>query len=393
MSISKNDNESAYTGSKKHWANVIKNTGDGNLLIWRQPEEDFNTNSTLIVMPGEEAIFIKNGQVETVSDNGTYNLKTDNYPVISRLRNLFTGGVSSFSCVIYFVRKSHTQEILWGTPNPMQIRDNVLGMMTNVQANGSFKIQIDNSVRFLQKLIGSNIQFETQKGLNDYFFNQFIQHITDSLQTAIQDSKEEIYRTFNKKSFIAENIVTPLLQPILANYGLNLVDGGFVISTLQFVNDGLRQNYEARIQKIGLDALEIQKIAQAEALGKKAEFDILDEKWILQKEATILKNFANNPGAGSISAANLGMGIATAPAFERMAQHFIGSMDNWEQKHNNQEESTGDSPFTKTNNKETQPKTLKEELRELKESLDEGYITEAEFDVMRKNKIEKFQNR
>jgi hypothetical protein len=51
MSIWKNENESAYAGGKKHWADVIKNSGDGNLLIWRQPEEDFNVNSTLIVMP------------------------------------------------------------------------------------------------------------------------------------------------------------------------------------------------------------------------------------------------------------------------------------------------------------------------------------------------------
>ena len=44
----KNPNEVAYTGGKKHWADVIKNTGPGELLIWRQPEEDFNTNSTVV---------------------------------------------------------------------------------------------------------------------------------------------------------------------------------------------------------------------------------------------------------------------------------------------------------------------------------------------------------
>ena len=85
--FNKNPNEVAYTGGKKHWADVIKNTGPGELLIWRQPEEDFNTNSTLIVMPGEEAIFIKGGTVEQVFENGTYKLSTENYPFISRLRN------------------------------------------------------------------------------------------------------------------------------------------------------------------------------------------------------------------------------------------------------------------------------------------------------------------
>ena len=105
----KNPNETAYTGGKKHWADVIKNTGPGELLIWRQPEEDFNTNSTLIVMPGEEAIFIKGGNIEEVFGNGTYKLSTENYPFISRLRNAFTGGISTFNCVVYFVRKADSQ--------------------------------------------------------------------------------------------------------------------------------------------------------------------------------------------------------------------------------------------------------------------------------------------
>ena len=58
----KNPNEAAYAGGQKHWTDVIKNTGDGNLLVWRQPEEDFNSNSTLVVMPGEEAIFVNQGE-------------------------------------------------------------------------------------------------------------------------------------------------------------------------------------------------------------------------------------------------------------------------------------------------------------------------------------------
>ena len=106
----KNPNETAYVGGKKHWTDVIKNSGPGELLIWRQPEEDFNTNSTLIVMPGEEAIFIKGGTVEQTFDNGTYKLSTENYPFISRLRNAFSGGISTFNCVVYFVRKADSKE-------------------------------------------------------------------------------------------------------------------------------------------------------------------------------------------------------------------------------------------------------------------------------------------
>lgn len=144
--FSKNSNEAAYVGGSKHWADVIKNSGSGELLIWRQPEEDFNTNSTLIVMPGEEAIFIKGGTVEQVFENGTYKLSTENYPFISRLRNAFTGGISTFNCVVYFVRKADSQEIRWGTETPIQVRDKVWGIRTDAKVRGAYKVRIENPV-------------------------------------------------------------------------------------------------------------------------------------------------------------------------------------------------------------------------------------------------------
>ena len=80
----RNPNETDYTGGKKHWADVIKNSGSAEFLIWRQPEEDFNTNSTLIVMPGEEAIFIKGGSIEKAA-------KSSGYPA------------DSWDCLLYFM--------------------------------------------------------------------------------------------------------------------------------------------------------------------------------------------------------------------------------------------------------------------------------------------------
>lgn len=102
----KNPNEAAYYEGKKHFIDVIKNSGDNSFLIWRQPEEDFNTNSKLIVMPGETAIFVKGGNIEQTFDEGTYELNTNNYPFISRLKNSLTGGISTFNCVCLFFQKS-----------------------------------------------------------------------------------------------------------------------------------------------------------------------------------------------------------------------------------------------------------------------------------------------
>lgn len=48
----KDPKEAAYVGGEKHWAEVIENVGYGGDMITLHPDQDFNTNSTLIVHPG-----------------------------------------------------------------------------------------------------------------------------------------------------------------------------------------------------------------------------------------------------------------------------------------------------------------------------------------------------
>ena len=70
---------------KRQWPSVIKNASISGNIISLHREEDFSTNSTLVVQPGEEAIFVKNGVIEQVFTNGTYELKTENYPFLQKL--------------------------------------------------------------------------------------------------------------------------------------------------------------------------------------------------------------------------------------------------------------------------------------------------------------------
>ena len=51
MGLFHNPNESAYQGGKKHILESLKNTSPAGVLIWKQPEEDFNTHSVLTVSP------------------------------------------------------------------------------------------------------------------------------------------------------------------------------------------------------------------------------------------------------------------------------------------------------------------------------------------------------
>lgn len=378
--FAKNPNEVAYAGGKKHWADVIKNTGPGELLIWRQPEEDFNTNSTLIVMPGEEAIFIKGGTIEQTFDNGTYKLSTENYPFISRLRNAFTGGISTFNCVVYFVRKAHSVEIRWGTDSPIQVRDKMLGIATKLRARGAYKVQIGNPAKFLEKLVGNNIPYQTQEELNKYFINEFQSKIKSVIARAINESDTEILGIDSRLDELSDTI-EPFMQDILDDYGLKCVR--FTVAAVDIDDDELRRKYD----EIGMDAIAKMRNAQAD----KSVMGILGDDWGRQQAANILGNISTNPGAGGLAAAGagVGMGMAAGGVLNSMAQQMfapMGGSANVQQPQPFQQAPSG--RFSQPTPGNTAPASAPpaqddpvEVLSKLKKMLDAGLIEQSEYDA------------
>lgn len=376
-----NPNEVAYVGGKKHWTDVIKNSGSGDLLIWRQPEEDFNTNSTLIVMPGEQAFFVNGGVVEQIfKESGTYKLTTNNYPFISRLRNAFSGGISTFNCVVYFLRKAHTSEIFWGTSSPIQVRDKLLGVATKIKARGSYKVEIENPVLFLEKLVGNNIPFQTQEDLNRYFMNEFQMEIRSVLTQALNDTETELLGIEGRiKEF--SGIIEPSIQEMLSEYGLKCIR--FVIAALEVDDDELRRKYD----EIGMD--NIAKIREAQA--DMAVMTAMGDNWQKLQAAQILRDLANNPGAGGIAAggAGIGLGVAAAGVFGGMAQQLMTPMNVGGQQTTPQpvqQQATPSGRFSAkgnvANNKdESASQNPIEVLGQLKQMLDLGLIDKSAYDA------------
>jgi membrane protease subunit (stomatin/prohibitin family) len=372
----RNPNETAYVGGKKHWTDVIKNTGPGELLIWRQPEEDFNTNSTLVVMPGEEAIFIKNGNVEEVFESGTYKLSTDNYPFISRLRNAFSGSVSTFNCVVYFVRKADSQEIRWGTETPIQVRDKVWGIRTDARVRGAYKVRIENPAKLLEKLIGNNVPYQFQEELNKYFESEFQGKIKSAISKFLNGLEQELIGLDAYIDELSEKI-EPYIDEIVQDYGLKCIK--FSLAGLDIDNskyDEIDQSQIASISKV--------KLAQ----GDKSVMEVLGDDWGRQQAANILGDLARNPGAGGIGAmgAGMGMGAAAGSVFGNMANQMFAPMNQQNQQPLQQSQPMPSGRFTpkgvdtpeRQNNTEEDPIQI---LGKLKKMLDAGLIEQSEYDT------------
>ncbi len=374
----KNPNEVAYTGGKKHWADVIKNTGPGELLIWRQPEEDFNTNSTLVVMPGEEAIFIKGGNIEEVFGNGTYKLSTENYPFISRLRNAFTGGISTFNCVVYFVRKADSQEIRWGTETPIQVRDKVWGIRTDARVRGAYKVRIENPAKLLEKLIGNNVPYQFQEELNKYFESEFQGKIKSAISKFLNGLEQELIGIDAYMDELSEQI-EPYIDEVVQEYGLKCVK--FSLAGLDIDNskyDEIDQSQIASISKVKL------------ARGDKGVMDVLGEDWGRQQAANILGDLARNPGAGGVGAmgAGMGMGVAAGSVFGNMANQMFSPMNQQTQQQLAQpSQPTPSGRFAPKgagapqSGAQSSAEDPMETLGKLKKMLDAGLIEQNEYDA------------
>ena len=367
-------NAGAGQDGARHWTNVIKNSGPGGLLLWRQPEEDFNTDSTLVVMPGESAVFVSQGTIEQVFESGTYQLSTQNYPFITRLRSILTGGVSTFHCAVYFVRKADSREIRWGTATPIQVRDKVWGIYTSARARGAYRVRIEDPAVFLEKLTGGNIPFQFQEQLEDYFSREFQSKIKSAISRFLNSRQEEL---IGIDAFLDElsGKITPYIDETLAEYGLKCVN--FSLAGLD-IDTG---KYDA-IDQSQIDSIRREKLAR----GDKAAMDVLGGGWERQKAADILGDLARNSGSSGIAAGagmSMGMGMAAGNALGAMAGQLFSAAAAGSPA----SPAADAAPSAVPSPEKTAPAGSAdpvEALGKLKKLLDAGLIEQSEYDEKKK---------
>lgn len=271
---------------KKPVISVLKNESPADVFMWMHPSEDFNTNSVVVVEPNEEVLFIIDGRIEQVLQGGRkYNLETENYPFLSKLRNRSTGGVSAFPCKVVFIRKEHALELKWGTDSPIQVRDPVYKISTQIQARGSYTLKIDDSALFYTKLCGNVILVD-----REYVRVQFRSITSEKIKSIIGNyvlkSSEEILGICAKQSEVASYLKSEL-KPYIAEYGIELVD--LFVSALDIPqNDPSR----ARLDELYTD---------------KAGIVIQGDDWERIQKRDILIKMAENEGVGGNAAMLFGM--------------------------------------------------------------------------------------
>lgn len=301
-------------------AEVIKYEGDNSTFVWKHPAEDFNTNSQLIVHESQEAIFFLNGQPLDLFGSGRYTLETANIPILQKIKNIPTGGVSPFHCEVYFINKVEQMAIKWGTDSKVEYIEPTYGFPLAIGANGEMSLKVSDSKKLLVNLVGTERDLSQEKLVN-YFRALLMTRVKTYIAQVMKTSAINIFE-IDEHLLEFSNELKSRLQPTFSDYGISL-ERFFVTAIAKPDGNTQYDNFkelhyrkyadiaDAKIrQQVGVidQETESQKMV-IEAQGKAQKRNIEGYTYQQERGFDVAEKMAQNEGAGNFSSAGIGLGM------------------------------------------------------------------------------------
>lgn len=280
---------------------VVKYDGSPDVFACKYKNTELGTWTQLIVNESQEAILFKGGIACDVFGAGRHTLDTANIPILSKLVKIPFGGRSPFSAEIWFVNKAFSLDIKWGTTSPIQLQDPKYGVFVPVRAFGQFGIQIEDSKKFILKLVGTLPVFD-KITIVKYFRGVYLTKAKDAISSYLIHKKISILE-INAYLDEISGFLSEKIAPFFEEFGIKL--------TSFYVNDiNVPEDDKAVIQL-------------KKALAKKAEMDIVGYSYQQERSFDTLEGAATNPGSahGAFMGAGLGLGMGVGMG-NGMGQQF-----------------------------------------------------------------------
>jgi membrane protease subunit (stomatin/prohibitin family) len=145
---------------RKQFANVVEwQEFRDDMIFYKWKNDEIKKGSRLIIRPGQDVIFLKNGKIEGIfHDEGDYDIESQIIPFLSTLKGFKFGFNSGMRVEVLFV---NTKEFVvkWGTPNVINIPAQGFPGGMPVRANGTFTFKVKDYVAFIDQIAGVRDQF------------------------------------------------------------------------------------------------------------------------------------------------------------------------------------------------------------------------------------------
>ena len=270
-------------------ADVVKIDGvNSDWLLYKYPNDEFNTSSRLIVSPGQIAIIVHNGKIEKICENGTFKLDTELLPFIKAFQKGYFNWKNPFPLEIYFINKRIKLDFLWGTSDAIEIIDPVYKVKLGLRSRGQLGVKLTEYQYFLEKLVGTIMKsgYVSFNILRDYFRGIINQKIRKQLVSYLYTNKISYFDINMHIDEIQESFQADL-EPEFKKFGFEILS--FAIESIDCPSE---------------DTAKLNDI-----LTKKAEMEQLgDENYRTIRGYDVLEAGAKGNGsASSILGVGLGM--------------------------------------------------------------------------------------
>lgn len=268
-------------------AEIVKYNGSPDVFAWKYPNEELGTWTQLIVNESQEAILFKGGQALDLFPAGRHTLETANIPLLNKIVNLPFGGRSPFAAEIWYINKIFSLDVKWGTPSPIQLQDPKYKIFVSLRSFGQFGIQIEDSRKFLMKLVGTLPVFDKNNLLN-FFRGLYLTKAKDAISSYLVHKKVSVLEINAYLVELSEHIKEKM-TPIMSHYGISLVN--FYVNDINIPED------DPAVGKL------------KEALAKRAEMDIIGYNYAQERSFDTLEGAATNPGSNQAGLMGAGIGL------------------------------------------------------------------------------------
>ncbi len=317
---------------KKQFIDVIEwDSQADDVLMWRYPMQDneIQNGAQLTVRDGQMAVFVNEGQVADVFGAGLYTLDTQTLPILTNLKNWDKLFASPFKSDVMFFSTRLQLGRKWGTPQPVTIRDSDFDMI-RLRAFGMYSYQLADPALFYKEITGANPLYTTEQ-----VEPQLRNIIVSNLSSAIGASKIPFLDLAANQGVMADQIKVAL-QPMFERYGLKLDQ--FVLESLS-LPEALQTALDKRI-----------------SMGMMGDLSKYTQYQVAESIPLAAKNEGGLAGIGAGLAAGMGVG-----------QMMTGAMAGAQVP----------APAPAATPAATDPAAR---LGQLKALLDQGLITQADFD-------------
>ena len=214
---------------KKQFIDILEwQESEDGVLAWRYPMQDneIQYGGSLTVRESQMAVFVNEGKIADVFSPGMYKLTTQTLPVLTYLKNWDKLFESPFKSDVYFYSTRVQLGRKWGTAQPVTIRDSDFGMV-RLRAFGIYSYRIVDPRVFYTEVSGTR-EIYTCDDLEQQLRNQVIAVMTTTLggcgvpfldmagnqglmADKIREALEPVFQRFGLAldSFAVENISLP----------------------------------------------------------------------------------------------------------------------------------------------------------------------------------------